>query len=115
MSSMIAIFREVRDPRDMNARHDLAEVLFVALAATLCGAKSCVEIAEFVDGREEDLKEIVSLRHGAPSHDTFSRVFRLLDPAELARAFAAFMAALREELGLPPPRGVVAIDAKALR
>ena len=115
MSLMIGILREVRDPRDMNARHDLAELLFVALAATLCGAKSCVEIAEFVDGREDDLKEIVSLRHGAPSHDTFSRVFRLLDPAELARAFAAFMAALREELGLPPPKGVVAIDGKALR
>jgi predicted transposase YbfD/YdcC len=115
MSSLISILREVRDPRDMNARHVLAEVLFLALAATLCGAKSCVEIAEFVDGREEDLKEIVLLRHGPPSHDTFSRVFRLLDPAELARAFTAFMAALRSELGLPPAKGVVAIDAKSLR
>jgi predicted transposase YbfD/YdcC len=115
MSSLLTILREVRDPRDMNARHVLAEVLFVALAATLCGAKSCVEIAEFVDGREEDLKEIVALRHGPPSHDTFSRVLRLLDPGELAQAFAAFMTALRGELGLPPPKGVVAIDAKSLR
>jgi predicted transposase YbfD/YdcC len=113
--SMLSILREVRDPRDYNARHVLAEVLFLALAATLCGAKGCVEMAEFADGREDELREIVALRHGAPSHDTFSRVFRLLDPAELARAFAAFMAALREELGLPPPTGVVAIDAKSLR
>ena len=115
MSSLIGIFREVRDPRDQNSRHDLAELLFLALAATLCGAKSCVEIAEFAEAREEDLKAIVSLRHGPPSHDTFSRVFRLLDPAELSRAFAAFMAAVRGELGLGAPRGVVAIDAKALR
>jgi predicted transposase YbfD/YdcC len=113
--SMLSILREVRDPRDCNARHVLAEVLFLALAATLCGAKSCVEMAEFADGREDELREIVALKHGAPSHDTFSRVFRLLDPAELAQAFAAFMAALRGELGLPPPTGVVAIDAKALR
>lgn len=113
--SMLSILREVRDPRDINARHVLAEVLFLALAATLCGAKSCVEMAEFAEGREDELREIVALRHGAPSHDTFSRVFRLLDPAELARAFAAFMAALRQELGLPPPAGVVAIDAKSLR
>src|SRR5271165_3769011 len=113
MSSLISILREVRDPRDQNSRHDLAEVLFLALAATLCGAKSCVEIAEFADGREDELKEIVMLRHGAPSHDTFSRVFRLLDPEELSRAFAAFMAALRRELGLGVPCGVVAIDAKA--
>ena len=115
MASLMTILREVRDPRDMNSRHVLSEVLFIALAATLCGAKSCVEIAEFAEGREEDLKEILTLRRGAPSHDTFSRVFRLLDPAELAAAFAAFMAALRGELGLPPPKGVVAIDAKALR
>src|SRR4051795_5329335 len=79
MSSLITILREVRDPRDPNARHDLAELLFVALAATLCGAKSCVEIAEFAEGREDDLREIVRLRHGPPSHDTFSRVLRLLD------------------------------------
>jgi hypothetical protein len=41
-------------------------MLFVALMATLCGAKSCVDIAEIVD-----------LPHGAPSHDSFSRLFRL--------------------------------------
>jgi predicted transposase YbfD/YdcC len=114
MSAMIAIFRELHDPREPNARHDLADILFVALSATLCGAKSCVEIAEFASERLEDLREIVPLRHGAPSHDTFSRVFRLLDPTELEWALRAFVAALREGLRLPPP-GVVAIDAKALR
>lgn len=115
MSDMISIFREVRDPRDVNARHCLAELLFVTLAATLCGAKSCVEVAEFAEERRSDLEAFVELAHGAPSHDTFSRVFRLLDPAELGQAFSAFMAALRRELGLAPPRGVVAVDAKALR
>ena len=115
MAGLISILREVHDPRDMNARHDLASILFLALAATLCGAKSCVEIAEFAEGNVEELSAMVPLPHGAPSHDTFSRVFRLLDPAELARAFTAFMAGLREELGLGPARGVVAVDAKSLR
>jgi predicted transposase YbfD/YdcC len=115
MTVLLSILREVRDPRDINARHDLAELLFLALAATLCGAKSCVEIAEFVDGREAELKQIVTLRHGCPSHDTFSRVFRLLDPDELSRAFGAFMGAVRAELGIGAPQGVVAIDGKALR
>lgn len=112
---LISILREVRDPRDVNARHDLAALLFAALAAMLCGARSCVAIAEFVEANEEDLQEIVSLRHGPPSHDTFSRVFRLLDPVELERAFAAFMRAFRTGLGMAEPKGVVAIDAKALR
>jgi predicted transposase YbfD/YdcC len=116
VSFVLSIFREVRDPRDINARHDLAELLFLALAATLCGAKTCVEIAEFVENRQEELKEIVTLRHGCPSHDTFSRIFRLIDPDELARALSSFLAALRQGLGLSArPRGVVAVDGKALR
>ena len=82
MSGLISIFREVHDPRDLNARHDLSAILFLALAATLCGAKSCVEMAEFADGNLEELSAMVALPHGAPSHYTFSRVFRLLDPAE---------------------------------
>jgi len=115
MQSFISILREVRDPRDINARHPVGTILFLTLAATLCGAKSCVQVAEFVDGREEELSAIVDLPYGAPSHDTFSRLFRLLDPAELANAFTAFMTALRAELGLGPVQGVVAIDGKSLR
>ena len=115
MDSLILIFREVRDPRDFNAQHDLAAMLFVALAATLCGAKSCVGFADFAAAHEDELAEIVDLRHGAPSHDSFSRVFRLLDPEEMARVFLRFVAALREGLGLDPAAGVVAVDGKRLR
>ena len=98
MTSLIAIFREVRDPRDFNARHDLAAMLFIALASTLCGARSCVDIADFAAANEDSLAEIVELPHGAPSHDSFSRVFRLLDPEEMAGVFARFTDALREAL-----------------
>jgi predicted transposase YbfD/YdcC len=115
MQCFISILREVRDPRDANARHPAETILFLALAATLCGAKSCVEIADFVAGREEELSVIVDLPYGAPSHDTFSRLFRLLDPAELAKAFTAFMTALRAGLELGPVQGVVPIDGKSLR
>lgn len=115
METLITIFREVHDPRCLNARHDLAAMLFIALAACLCGAKSSVEIADFAEANEAELADIVDLPHGAPSHDSFSRVFRLLDPEELAQAFARFTAALRQGLGLGPVEGVVAIDGKRLR
>jgi hypothetical protein len=115
VETLITIFREVRDPRDFNARHDLAGMLFIALAATLCGAKSCVEIADFAAANEDALAEIVALPHGPPSHDSFSRVFRLLDPEEMAGLFARFKDGLREALGLGPARGVVAVDGKSLR
>src|SRR6186713_3658905 len=66
MQSYISILQEVRDPRDMNARHPVETILFLTLAATLCGAKSCVEVAEFAADREEELSEIVELPYGAP-------------------------------------------------
>src|SRR5216684_3395611 len=115
METLISIFHEVRDPRDFNAQHDLAAMLFIALAATLCGAKSSVDIADFAAAHEAELAEIVDLRHGPPSHDSFSRVFRLLDPEEMARTFACFVKALRAGLGLDPAKGVVAVDGKRLR
>src|SRR5438132_14099612 len=99
MNAAISIFYEVRDPRDFNARHELASMLFIALAATLCGAKSCVDIADFAEANVATLGEIVDLPHGAPSHDSFSRLFRLLDPAELAVVLARFTAALGPALG----------------
>jgi predicted transposase YbfD/YdcC len=115
LETLISIFREVHDPRDFNARHDLSAILFIALAATLCGAKSFVEIADFAAANEAELTEIVDLPHGAPSHDCFTQVFRVLDPEEMSRAFVRFVAALREGLGLDPPNGVVAVDGKRLR
>jgi predicted transposase YbfD/YdcC len=115
MESLLSILREVRDPRDFNARHDLAAILFIALAATLCGANSCVAIADFAAANLELLAEIVDLPYGAPSHDCFSRVFRLLDPEEMALVFTRFVAALRKGLGLAAAKGVVAVDGKRLR
>jgi len=115
METLISIFREVHDPRDFDARHDLTAILFIALAATLCGAKSCVDIADFAAAHEDEFAEIVDLRHGAPSHDSFSRVFGLLDPKEMAEVFARFVKALRKGLGLDPAKGVVAVDGKRLR
>jgi predicted transposase YbfD/YdcC len=74
-----------------------------------------VEIAHFAAGLEDELKEFIPLTHGAPSHDTFSRVLRLLDPMELEHAFGAFMTAMRRALGIAGPKGVVAVDGKSLR
>jgi predicted transposase YbfD/YdcC len=115
MRTLLAILHEVRDPRDINARHPCASLLFIALMATLCGAKTCVDIADFADIHVEELSEIVELPHGAPSHDCFSRLFRLLDPEEMAKVLARFAKALREGLGLPAAKGVVAIDGKRMR
>src|ERR1700757_2902397 len=104
MQSIIEIFREVRDPRDINARHDLGSMLFIALAATLCGAKSCVDIADFAAANADSLAEMVDLPQGPRSHDSFSRVFRLLDPEELEAALRRFAEACAPAWGSARPR-----------
>lgn len=107
-------FRRLPDPRAANAKHPLLEILVVSLAAVVCGAGSCAEIAEFGQSKEEVLRLFLRLEHGVPSHDTFSRVFRLLEPQAFERAFRQFMAAFAKTNGLKLG-GVVAVDGKALR
>lgn len=85
-------------------------MLVIALAASVCGAETCVDFAEFAEDREELLREFLSLDNGLPSHDTFSRLFRLLDPQAFGRVFEAFL----DDLGADGP-GVLAIDGKTLR
>jgi predicted transposase YbfD/YdcC len=85
-------------------------LLTIALTASVCGAESCVDFADFARDRETLFRSFLSLSGGLPSHDTFSRLFRLLDPAAFARCFAQFIDHLGER-----GRGVLAIDGKTLR
>ncbi len=112
MSGFGVFVEDLPEPRADNARHDLGDILFIALAAVLCGAQSCAEMAEFGRAKEELLRRFVGLAHGVPSHDTFSRVFRLLDPEAFGAAFARFTATFGAAL---PDDAVVAIDGKAMR
>lgn len=115
MKSFSACFADVPDPRAENALHDLRELLFMALLATLCGATTCSDMALFARTKAYLLEPILDLKHGFPSHDTFSRVFRMLDPQAFERSFRKFMAAFAKGAGIKRPRGVVALDGKALR
>lgn len=112
MQLFIAALGEVDDPRADNARHDLTELLVVAFVAVLCGAAGCVEMAEFGQSQIKFFKKHLKLKHGVPSHDTFSTVFRMLDPRALDAAFGTVSAKIMASLG---ETGVIAIDGKALR
>jgi hypothetical protein len=109
--SIWSSFADLPDPRTGNAqRHNLLDLLTIALMATICGAESCVDFADFGRDREVLFREFLALPCGLPSHDTFSRLFRLLDPAAFAGCFARFL----DSLGEAGP-GVIAIDGKTLR
>src|ERR1700742_1036033 len=108
-------FEDLPDPRAPNALHDLTELLFIALLSTLCGATSCTDMALFARTKAYLLEPVLTLKHGLPSHDTFSRVFRMLDPQAFEQSFQRFMKAFAKAAKIKRPRGVVALDGKALR
>ena len=114
MERLRGCFGDLVDPRPgSNAqRHDLLEILLIALAATLCGAEGCVDMALFGRAKEPLLRRFLRLEGGIPSHDTFSRIFRLLDPDAFEASFGRFVAAFAEQAGAGE---IVAVDGKTAR
>ncbi len=106
-----ACWEGLEDPRSGNAAlHDFHELLMIALCCVLCGGQGAVDMAVFAEAKEPFLRGFLTLANGLPSHDTFSRLFRNLDPDQFRDAFQRFMAQFSEQL-----QGVVAIDGKVLR
>ncbi|MGH7810631.1 MAG: ISAs1 family transposase [Candidatus Binatia bacterium] len=119
MPLFLEIFRSVPDPRAENVRYELIEVLFIAFVSVLCGARCCTEMAEFGESKQAFFRKFLELKHGIPSHDVFSAVFRRLNAKALEKAFRRFMQAFASAL-LPVTsskvrRKIVAIDGKALK
>lgn len=105
-------FADVPDPRIARHRwHKLSDILVIAVCAVLCGAESYPAIEDFGHEREEWLKQFLELPEGIPSHDTFNRVLRLLDPVQFQACFLRWMQAVAEVTA----GEIVAIDGKALR
>jgi predicted transposase YbfD/YdcC len=106
-----ACWEGLEDPRTGNAGlHDFHELLMIALCTVLCGGQGAVDMALFARAKEPFLRGFLKLANGVPSHDTFSRLFRQLDPVQFRTAFQRFMASFSKTL-----EGVVAIDGKVLR
>jgi predicted transposase YbfD/YdcC len=105
-------FSDLPDPRrSQGQRHKLLDILFIALSAVLCGADDFTEMEEFGLSRESWLRQYLELPHGVPSHDTFGRVFALLQPAAFEESFLRWVKQLIEL----NPKEVVAIDGKTVR
>ena len=110
MLSIWSSLADLPDPRSGNARrHNLLDVLTIALTASICWRRE-QRFADFARDREALFREFLELPGGLPSHDTFSRLFRLLDPAAFAGCFARFLDGLGED-----GTGVIAIDGKTMR
>ncbi len=105
-------FRDLEDPRRGRAkRHELLDIIVITLCAVVCGADNWVEIEEFGKAKREWFERFLKLPNGIPSHDTFGRVFGMLDPERFAACFTQWV----QSVSQLAQGEVVAIDGKTLR
>jgi len=110
--SLACHLKTLPDPRkEKGRRHVLLDVLVIAVLAALCGIDDWESTEYFAKGQEDWLRTFLALPNGIPSHDTFNRIFRMLDPRAFGEVFLAWAGGIREKI----PEDVIAFDGKALR
>jgi len=109
---VVGILSSVPDCRmDRTKAYSLSAILLGTLIAVICDCDSYVEVADFMESQREWLGKYVDMSNGAPSHDTISRVYRLLSPVALSRAFSQCLDLLQIKL----KHKIVSIDGKCMR
>ncbi len=104
-------FGRIKDPRlDRQKKHKLIDIIAMAVCATIAGADGWVAIALYAKSKEAWLRTFLELPNGIPSHDTFGRVFSLLDPQAFQDAFREWVGVIQGKI-----KGIVAIDGKTAR
>lgn len=110
-NSLQSIFESIEDPRvERTKRHQLLDIILIAILGVLCGAEGWVDIESFGNTKEAWLKTFLGLPNGIPSHDTFGRVFARIEPKQFEECFLNWVRGVTEKI-----TGVVAIDGKTLR
>lgn len=105
-------FANLEDPRDGHAQvHELLDMIIIAICASICGADCWTEVEAFGKAKLAWLSTFLALPGGIPSHDTFGRLFRYLDPEAFEAGFRQWTAGLRQRIG----GEVIPIDGKCLR
>lgn len=109
--TLMDIFQFVDDPRKpYNQKHCFMDIVAITILASICGADSWNEIELWGNANQEWLSTFLSLYNGIPSHDTFNRLFQLIDPDQLHKAFSDWTASIVSKLNC-----VISIDGKTIR
>jgi predicted transposase YbfD/YdcC len=110
--SIKRFFKHLPDPRRVGkVQHPLINLTVMAVCAVIAGADDFSEIASFARQRRDWFTKFLDMSSGVPSHDTFSRVFRVLDPLKFQNCLVKWVTALHELT----QGQIVAIDGKVAR
>jgi predicted transposase YbfD/YdcC len=105
-------FGKVRDPRkDRTKDHKLIDIIAIAICAIICGAEGWTDMEVFGNSKVTWLKTFLELPNGIPSHDTFGRVFGIIDAQQFQLAFWEWVWAVNDIV----EGQIVNIDGKCLR
>jgi len=105
-------FSKVSDPRkDRTKDHKLIDIIAIAICAIICGAEGWTDMEIFGNSKVVWLKTFLELPHGIPSHDTFGRVFGMIDAQQFQLAFWEWVWAVNDIV----QGQIVNIDGKCLR
>lgn len=104
-------FESVPDPRARNILHPLPSLLLIAIMAIICGAPDWQSVSQWARAKLKWLLTFLDLPHGVPSHDTFTRLFAMIDPDAFEKCFLQWTADLMRASG----GKLIAIDGKTLR
>src|SRR3982750_4370372 len=117
LDALITEFEAIEDPRDpCRVEHRLIDILVIAVCAVLGQAESFEDMADYGRCKHGWLRRFLALPNGIPSHDTFRRVFMLIDPDAFERVFLGWVRSVLAP-GEPGPDRLrqVAVDGKTLR
>lgn len=107
--SLMIHMGDLSDPRILNrSKHQLLDIMVIGVLAVICNAQSWYEMEEFAEAREDWLKSFLDLPNGIPSHDTFSRVYGLIDPKQFEMCFMNWVSEVRKKVA----DDVICIDGK---
>jgi len=111
MKTLLNHFEVLEDPRDIRGKkHELKNILLLTIYGTLCGYTDFVNMVDFLMLHEDYFSDLLDLKYGIPSHDTFSRVFSIINPNEFMNLFINWIKEITNQKGLH-----VAIDGKAIK
>jgi len=96
-ASILHHFASIPDPR-INRRklHKLSDIFFITLCGVICGADDWVSIELFGRSKKEWFTQILGLKNGIPSHDTFGNVFAAIDTEPFSQCFSRWAADLAD-------------------